>query len=181
MKRNWACTLICVLLAATVFTSCRSSATTPNTNSTPTGTASMDSISSASTTNYYSDSSLTKEQFLEDLTLGQTKPGTTTVATVNEDGSPNIAVVVPGAVDENTIVFSLSPNQTRRNFEKKKIAILAYYIYNPAAEDKAERNKGCRIIIELIEDQAAIAQYNEGKENSENNQYFKIVEVLPLG
>lgn len=145
------------------------------------GAGATDAVTSASVTYFYGQSAITKEELLEQLELGAQKNGAVTVATVSADGSPNLAVVIPGVADENTLVFALAPNQTRVNFAERKVAVMAYYIYNPDAAEKPDRNRGCRVHLKLVEDETRLTELNEGKEKPENYQYFEIVKIEPLG
>jgi hypothetical protein len=60
----------------------------------------------------------------------------------------------------------------------RKLAVVSVYEYKPTAESKADRNRGCRIILEYPGDEANAA-LNAGKERP--SLYMKIVKILPLG
>lgn len=142
--------------------------------------ASVDSISKASTKAFYEESSL-KGQELVDAVNART--GTFTYATTNEDGSPNLAIFGFGMIDENYAMAGISQNQTLENLKRNKIAVVSFYQYDANATDKLERNKGARLVVRVIEDQAKIDELKsktEGKSN-ENTTFFEIVEIKPLG
>ncbi|MBD7913854.1 pyridoxamine 5'-phosphate oxidase family protein [Clostridium sp. Sa3CUN1] len=142
--------------------------------------ASVDSISKASTKAFYEESSL-KGQELVDAVNART--GTFTYATTNEDGSPNLAIFGFGMIDENYAMAGISENQTLENLKRNKIAVVSFYQYDANATDKLERNKGARLVVKVIEDQAKIDELKgktEGKSN-ENTTFFEIVEIKPLG
>ena len=58
-------------------------------------------MTSASLT-HYEDSSLSQEELLRAIENGE---GGCTIATVNQDGSPNLIVAVPGVADGNHLIF----------------------------------------------------------------------------
>ena len=77
----------------------------------------------------------------------------------------------------------ISQNQTLENLKRNKIAVVSFYQYDANATDKLERNKGARLVVRVIEDQAKIDELKsktEGKSN-ENTTFFEIVEIKPLG
>jgi hypothetical protein len=105
--------------------------------------------------------------------------GSVTIATTNEDGSPNLIVAIPGlSADGQYMTFGLADNRTKINMIKGGLAVVAIYDYKPLATDKLERNRGCRLILEYPGDEANAA-LNAGKERP--SLYMKIVKILPLG
>lgn len=137
---------------------------------------SLDSISSVSLTNFYEESSYSKEEILEAL---NERKAAVSVATVNEDGTPNASIVIPGAYDDNTLVFGLAENQTGINFKEREFAVVTAYIYDGEAEDRLERNQGARIIIRYNEElNDRLIEENQPREGT---IYMEIVDVLPLG
>ncbi|MBL8966670.1 MAG: hypothetical protein JNG85_06645 [Spirochaetaceae bacterium] len=143
---------------------------------------SADAISKASTTQYYAKSSLQGDELWKAL---ETMQCAISVATVNADGTPNAAVVIPGVTkDRSALVFGLAPNQTIENFKARKFAVVTAYIYNPTATEKLDRNKGARIVVEYISDPAEIKRQIEDNKNpriTEKSTFMKIVRVMPLG
>jgi hypothetical protein len=143
---------------------------------------SADSVSAASKANYYAKSSLQGEQLWYAI---ENRLGAATMATVNADGSPNIATVIPGVVkDRSALMFGIAPNQTSLNLKERKLAALSVYLYTPAATDKFERNKGARFVLELITDPALIAKlFEENKDRgaSATTTFLRIVRILPIG
>lgn len=141
-----------------------------------------DAISKASTVAYYAKSSLTGDALWQAI---ESRSGAFSVATVNPNGTPNAAVVIPGiSKDRTALFFGIAPNQTLENIKNKKLAVLTIYLYNATASDKFERNKGARIILELITDQAEITrlvELNKDRGASATSIFMKIVKVLPLG
>ena len=120
---------------------------------------STDTTSSASLY-FYEQGSLTGEEL---MTAIRNAEGSCSVATVNADGSPNLANFVPSPAGEEYLAFT-------------------YYIYDTDAEDKYERNQGARFKVEPVTDEAVIAQlHEETPEIPQGATFVHIVEVLPLG
>ena len=138
----------------------------------------IDSISAASTVAFYPDSSLEGQELIDAI---EAMAGSVTIATTNDDSTPNIATIVPGVIDEKTLMFGSTENQTKANIESRKLAVLSYYIYKPDAEDKAERNAGARLVLELIEDETRVEELRTQTETGEETFFMEIVKVLPLG
>ncbi|WP_291244004.1 hypothetical protein [Allofournierella sp.] len=113
--------------------------------------------------------------------IGQFK-GLCNVSTVNADGTPNIAIFVPGVADDSHIFFNWADNATKANVLREKTAIMSYDIADPTAEEKAGRHSGAVVKLELEEDAEVLAQLQEANESvSEASVVLKIVEVLPVG
>jgi len=138
----------------------------------------VDSISAASKTYYYESSSLTGTKLMDAISG---RKGATTVATTNEDGTPNIATVIPGVAGENHLMFGISPNQTSANMKERKLAVLTVYIYTPSAVEKADRNIGARVILKLVEDPIKLNELMLKTKGTASTIYMEIVKVLPLG
>lgn len=139
---------------------------------------SVDSISSASVTNYYQESSLKGEALFDAL---RERRCAIVVSTTNVDGSPNGAVVIPGVANESTLMFGMAENQTKVNLIERKYAVITAYIYNPDAPEKLKRNVGARIIVSYIADPAEIKRLLKETGAREGTIFVKIEEVLPLG
>ena len=153
-------------------------------------TASVDTVSSASTTYFYEKSSLKGEsdEFLEVMKNPSTY-GAVTVATTNADGSPNVGVIIPSLVDEENqyLLMSFGSNgSTKQNLLERKIGVITVFKHNPSAEDKSERNVGARIVVELVEDQETVIKSLIEKQivdekNKEASVVVQIKKVIPLG
>ena len=142
-----------------------------------------DTFTSASQGKYfYQDSALTDDALWQVMATYQAAP---TIATVNPDGSPNLAVFMPGMPmeldGERYFVFGLADNQTKLNLQENKVGVLSLYQYNPKAEDKMERNIGARIKFEVVEDEDIINKLSEENEIREGSIICHAVEILPLG
>lgn len=187
MKKN-----ILVLMAIAMLAGCSSNATpseTPATSAQPESTsqpvANVDTFTSASTGKYfYQESALQDDALWEVIANYAAAP---TIATVNPDGTPNLAVFMPGMPmeleGEHYFVFGLADNQTKLNLQEKKVGVLSLYQYNPSAEEKTQRNVGARLNFELVEDSAVIDALNAAYDNgiAETMMVCHVVEVLPLG
>lgn len=138
----------------------------------------VDSFTSASVKNFYEASSLKGEDLFQAI---KERKCAISVATVNPDGSPNAAVVIPGMADEKTLMFGLADNQTKVNFKERKDAVVTAYIYNPESEEKLERNVGARLVTKYIDDEAKIEELMKKTEANEGTMFLEIVEILPLG
>lgn len=139
---------------------------------------SVDTISAASGKHYYEAGSYDAEKLKVALSK-YPYAGSVTISTVNEDGSPNLAVAIPGlSADGQYLTFGLAENRTRLNMVGRRFAVVAIYEYAPTAENKADRNRGCRIIVEYPGEETNAA-LNAGKERP--SLYMKIVKILPLG
>ena len=113
--------------------------------------------------------------------IGQFK-GLCNVSTVNADGTPNIAIFVPGVADDSHIFFNWADNATKANVLREKTAIMSYDIADPTAEEKAGRHSGAVVKLELEEDAEVLAQLQGANESvSEASVVLKIVEVLAVG
>ncbi len=140
----------------------------------------VDGISKASTHFYYEKGSLAGEALFDSI---NSREGAVTIATVNEDGSPNMAVAVPGVIGDKYLMFGFSPNQTAENIRERKLAVIAYYIYTPDAQEKNDRNRGARLICEYVDDPVKINEIKDilGSQFSESSTFLEIVKILPLG
>lgn len=108
--------------------------------------------------------------------------GLCNVATVNADGTPNLAIFVPGVVDDSHIMFGWADNASKSNVERTKQAVITYDVTNPTAETKEERHCGAVLKVVLEEDQAVLdAIHAENSSISDAFVILKIVEVLPIG
>ena len=109
--------------------------------------------------------------------------GVSVVATTNADGTPNIAILTPGAAgDDSHIVFNLAPNTSAENIRRDKVAEMVFDKNNPAAETKEGRHQGATLRLELEEDADVLAALKEKNEYiNDNSLVMKLVEVMPVG
>ena len=140
--------------------------------------AAVDGVSSASLT-HYEDSSLSQEALMKAIENGE---GGCTIATVNQDGSPNLIVAVPGVADENHLIFGWADNTTKANVKRTGQAMIAYYLYDSQAAEKSGRHSGARLRVELEADEAVLKKlFEDNPDLPSIGTVLKITEVLPLG
>ena len=162
--------LLCVIAALSAGgCAAKSSTTAPA----PTGGSETDAVSSASTV-YYEKSSLNKEELFKAIANSE---GACTIATVNEDGTPNLIVASPGTIGDNHLQFGLAPNQTTDNLKRTGKAMICYYIKDPKGADKFEVNRGARLSVSIETDAKVLEQLG----NNQMVTYFRIDEILPIG
>ncbi|MDL2220600.1 hypothetical protein LJC55_02930 [Eubacteriales bacterium OttesenSCG-928-N14] len=112
--------------------------------------------------------------------------GTCMFATTNEDGSPRVAIFVPGYVDGH-IYFGWAENESKANFLREKRAEMIYYVKDTEADSSdKKRHKGARVVLTLVEDEETLealkAQVPEAsQEHFSSAVVCKIEAVLPLG
>lgn len=107
--------------------------------------------------------------------------GVCTVSTVNADGTPNLAVFVPGAVGDEYVTFGWAENATKANVLRDKKAVMSYDIPDLTAEEKDGRHTGAIVKLELVEDEDIIEQAKADGSMAEYGVLLKITEVLPIG
>ena len=104
------------------------------------------------------------------------------VSTSNEDGTPNIAIFVPAAMIDGTYVaFAWAENQTKANFERAKIGMIAFDVPNPTAETKELRHQGSVVKATLVEDESVIGKLKDADEQLAVCTFVEITELLPVG
>ncbi|HEY9053313.1 MAG TPA: pyridoxamine 5'-phosphate oxidase family protein [Rectinemataceae bacterium] len=146
------------------------------------GAQSADSISKASTTNYYKQTSLSGEDLWKAV---ESYACSVSVATVNADGTPNVAVVIPGVTkDRQYLYFGLAPNQTGINFKERKFAIVTFIDYKAPTATAKMFTSGARVVVEYVSDpavQARLVEENKDKKATPSTIFMKILQVLPIG
>lgn len=138
----------------------------------------VDAVSSASlTTNMYTN--FTAAQLQDAIGAYQAE---CVVSTSNEDGSPNIAIFVPaGMLEESYIAFTWAENQTKTNFERSKIGMIAFDVPNPTAESKELRHQGAVVRATLVEDGSILERLKAQNELFGSCVFVEITELLPVG
>ncbi len=137
---------------------------------TSSGTEQVDAFTSASKKNHFSNTCLKGDALMKVI---KNHDAAFVLSTTNPDNSPNAAVFMPGIVSENTLKFGLADNQSRKNIERTKKAVLTVYklSYNKTGKNK---HQGARLFLELVEDETV---------NKKSHTVFimKIQRVMPLG
>ena len=138
----------------------------------------VDAVSSASlATNKYT--TFTETQLQDAVMAYQTE---CVVSTSNEAGTPNIAIFVPAAmIDEKYVGFTWAENQTKANFERAKIGMIAFDVPNPSAETKELRHQGSLVKATLVEDESVIETLKDSDELLAACTFVEIAELLPVG
>ncbi len=141
-----------------------------------------DTFTSASVGYYYESAALTGDELWNAFENFQLAP---TIATVNPDGSPNLAVFIPAVhtvvEDEEYFVMGLADNQTKLNLEKNKEGIVA--LYGGYGDEKGPlAGKGARLVFELVEDEDIITKVKASNEIiTDQHMILHITEIKPLG
>lgn len=143
--------------------------------------ASTDSVSKASTVYYYEESSWDEAKVIDAIKNKVSDFAAVVISTVNEDGSPNAATIVPGIdADENYLMFAYgSEGSTFENMKERQMAVLTLFEHNPEAEVK---NQGARVVLKVVTDEAKIKELAEKNNLDPNTTIFtEIAKVIPLG
>jgi hypothetical protein len=139
----------------------------------------VDAVASASVaTNAYTN--LDKEQL---IAVANALTAECTVATTNEDGTPNIAVFGGGSIMKGEyIVFNWTDNQSKANLMERKLGMVAFDVVNLSAETKQERHKGAKVRIEYVDDKTIREELKaESERVIDATLIVRIVEILPIG
>lgn len=151
-----------------------------NSNNESGAVASTDSVSKASTVYYYEGSSWDEAKVIEVIKNKVSDVAAVVVSTVNEDGSPNAATIVPGLDDENYLMFAYgSEGSTFENMKAREMAVLTIFEHNPTEEVK---NQGARVVLQVVTDEAKINELAEKNQlDAKTTVFAEIVRVIPLG
>ncbi len=137
-----------------------------------------DSISAASEKVYFEENSLTGDK-LRDAVHGY-RGGAMPVATVNADGTPNLAFVGPDMIRDDAVMIGLWDNQTKENILRRKYAVAGVYLYDP--DRGITESRGARLVLELIEDPETIDELRSLVPDAPDDVVFmKVLRVLPVG
>ena len=136
-----------------------------------------DAVASASVNNFYGG---IEGDALMDAVNSYT--GFYAVASVNPDGTPNLAFFIYGMVKADGKYFvqlGISPNQTTANIENGS-AIVAMYAALPA-EGATYPTAGARMTLRKVEDEALLAKLLESAPQGYTPMYYEVTEVRPIG
>lgn len=141
---------------------------------------SVDSITAASGQLYYPAGSYDLPALQAALAVYPYKV-TVGIATTNADGSPNLAVAIPGiTADGKYLKLGLADNRTKVNIAERELVVVMFYEYNPTAVEKTDRNKGCRVVARYVGDEENTRLNTEANAKSPSI-YLEIVEIMPIG
>lgn len=147
-------------------------------------TANVDTISQASTGIFYEKSSWDESKVKDVLKNNVSNAAAVVVSTTNEDGTPNAATIVPGLVNDNTLVFNIaSEGNTKKNMLERGVAVLTIFNHNVGEADKFVRNQGARVVLKTVTDEDKINDLvkEAGLKDSSTAVFMEMVKVLPLG
>lgn len=141
--------------------------------------AEPDAVSSASVNDFYGDGILTGDDLMNAINAYS---GFYAVASVNEDGTPNLGFYIYGCVKlEETyyLQLGLSPNQTTANVDAGS-ELVAMYAALPA-EGATYPTSGARMQLSKVTDDALIEQLLQFAPQGYTPMYYEITLVRSLG
>lgn len=176
IMKKFALTSLAVLLLA----GCSAADAEPSASAS--ATPETDTFTSASVSDFYGDSGLTDDALWTAFDSFQLTPS---VATVNPDGTPNIAVVIPGShteVDGNDyFVFGLAENQTKANLQENGEGVMTL-VGGFDDEKKALSGIGARVSFTVVTDEEELSAVKEANEKvTDENIVCKVTEIRSLG
>ena len=118
----------------------------------------VDAGTSASVSDFYGAFGLTGDDLMNAI---NSNAGFYAVATVNEDGTPNVAFFIYGCAkieDKYYISLGISENQSRQNVIRTGEAVAMYAAAPTAESGMAYAVAGARMTLKLVTDEAIIAQ-----------------------
>ena len=142
-------------------------------------TTAPDAVTSASVADYYGDGILTGDDLMNAI---NSYSGSYAVATVNEDGTPNVAYFVFGCVkveDKYYISLGIAENQTRVNVLRTEEAAAMYAAAPDPASGMPYAVAGARMTLKLVTDEALLKQLVVPE--YPNTLFAEIVAVRSLG
>lgn len=124
---------------------------------------------------YYYEASSIRENIHEFVNA---REAAVSFSTVNEDGSPNVSVMIPQMTKDDKYLFvGLGNSNTKENILRRKQAMILFYKFTKAEEDKFKRNIGLRLLVELDETEGIHEAYGIDV----RMLMLKVIEVIPLG
>ena len=163
MKKVLSILLACVLI---LFCACAPAET-------------VDAVSTASVANYYG--AMTGDELMNAV---NSYSGFYAVASVNPDGTPNIAYFIYGMKKLNDVYYiqlGINPNQTTANIENGS-ELIAMYGALPAADAQLQSStSGAKMVLKKVEDEAILAELLKSAPEGYAPMYYEVVETRPLG
>ncbi len=151
-----------------------------------------DAVSEASSSYYFKDGMIKDEKLYALLSNPFTWSPETVIAlsTVRCDGTPNIAIIMPLALDKKNIVLS-GDSLTVKNIRNTKYARALLRTVDPKTKSKMNTagTVGCRLLLKLVEDVAEKkrlydlykGRMKDRARKPEDAVFMKIIEVYPIG
>ena len=137
----------------------------------------VDAFTSASVNNFYG-----KIEGDELMNAINSYTGFYAVATVNPDGTPNLAFFIYGCVKEGEthyLQLGLSPNQTTANIDNGS-EVVAMYAQLPA-EGATYPTSGARLSLKKVTDEELLAKLLVNAPQGYQPMYYEITAVNPIG
>ena len=138
-----------------------------------------DAVTTASVANYYGG--MTGDELMDAI---NSYSGFYAVASVNPDGTPNIAYFIYGMrkVGETYYIqLGINPNQTTANIDNGS-ALIAMYGALPAADAQLQSaTNGAKMVLKKVEDEAVLAELLKTAPEGYTPMYYEVVETRPLG
>ena len=144
-----------------------------------TGTEEVEAVTHASVTDYYGDFGLSGDALMEAI---NTPAGSYVIATVNEDGTPQLGFFVYSMMKERDtyyLALGLAENQTRENLERTGEA-MAIYAANPGKDADAQYVvSGARMSLKLVTDEKLAEKLNTA--GYDTTMFCEVEWAKPLG
>ena len=144
-----------------------------------TGTEEVEAVTHASVTDYYGDFGLSGDALMEAI---NTPAGSYVIATVNEDGTPQLGFFVYSMMKERDtyyLALGLAENQTRENLERTGEA-MAIYAANPGKDADAQYAvSGARMSLKLVTDEKLAEKLNTA--GYDTTMFCEVEWAKPLG
>lgn len=139
----------------------------------------VDAVTTASVANYYG--ALSGDDLMNAI---NSYSGFYAVASVNPDGTPNIAYFIFGMKKLNDVYYvqlGINPNQTTVNIDNGS-ALIAMYGALPAADAQLQSaTSGAKMVLKKVEDEATLAELLKGAPEGYTPMYYEVVETRPIG
>ena len=142
-------------------------------------TIEVDTVTSASVTDFYGKGMLSGDDLMDAI---NSYSGFYAIASVNPDGSPNLAFFIYGCVKEGDTYYlqlGLAANQTTANIEAGS-ELVAMYAAMPA-EGAAFPTSGARMRLRQVTDEALLTKLLESAPQGYTPMYYEITATRPLG
>ncbi len=137
---------------------------------------SEDAITSASVNDYYGG--ISGDELMNAI---NSYSGFYAIASVNPDGTPNLAFFIYGCLkveDTYYLQLGIAPNQTTANIENGS-ALMAMYGCAPGEEGYP--TAGAKMELKKVEDEKILAVLLESAPEGFSPMYYEVTEVRPLG
>ena len=142
-------------------------------------TEEVEAVTHASVTDYYGDFGLSGDALMEAI---NTPAGSYVIATVNEDGTPQLGFFVYSMMKEGDtyyLALGLAENQTRENLERTGEA-MAIYAANPGKDADAQYAvSGARMSLKLVTDEKLAEKLNTA--GYDTTMFCEVEWAKPLG